>query len=133
MKNLLALFIISAISFSTFGQTEATEMKVVGSKIYVGDLPLTVGDAATMSIRASRTARRNFNKAQRIRGWNVFRGIFGAYEVIAGGINLGAGYTIGLVDAALGGAMLASIPRREIKRTQRIIMGVKAYNEAIAE
>ena len=134
MKNLLALFIISAISFSTFGQTEIkTEMKLVGSDIYMGDLPITVADAATMSFMASPDAHLHFKKAKKIRGWNFFRGVAGAYEVIAGGTILGAGYTIGLVDLGLGGAMIASILPRETKRTQRIIMGVKAYNKAIAE
>ena len=134
MKNLLTLFIISAISFSTFGQTEIkTEMKTVGMHIYMGDLPITIADATDMSMAASPSAYMFFSRAKKMSGWNFFRGVAGAYEVIAGGANLGAGYAIGLVDLGLGGAMIASIVPRETKRTQRIIMGVKAYNKAIAE
>ena len=134
MKNLLTLFIISAISFSTFGQTEIkTEMKTVGMRIYMGDLPITIADATDMSMAASPSAYMFFSRAKKMSGWNLFRGVAGAYEVVIGAVNVAQGYTIGLVNIGLGGAMIASIFPRETKQTQLIIMGVKAYNEAIAE
>ena len=122
MKNLLALFIISAISFSTFGQTE---MKAVGSKIYVGDRHITLADAKAMSITHSPKAHKLFSKAKKIRGWNLYRGITGASNV------LGAEENLGFVSVVIGGAMIASTVPREIKRKKYIISGIESYNKAV--
>jgi len=139
MKNILALFIISAISFSTFGQTVATEMKVVGSEVYIGNTPITLNDAKDMAMAASPMAYMFFSKAKQIRGWNIFRGVAGVYELAGAMVwyniesTWGFHHTISLSSLGLGTAIVASIVPRETKRTQQIIMGVKAYNEAIAE
>ena len=129
MKNLLALFIISAISFSTFGQRDSafgqTEMKAVGSKIYVGDRHITLADAKAMSITHSLEAHMSFSKAKKIRGWNLFRGITGAGNILdaeAGG---------GFGGAVIGLAMIASTIPREAKREKYIISGIESYNKAV--
>ena len=68
-----------------------------------------------------------------IRGWNVFWGILGGYEVAAGSINLANGYGVGAVDVAIGGVCIGVIPTREAKRRMWMADGVKKYNSALNE
>jgi len=126
----------TAVSSSMFGQTEATEMTAAGSKVYMGGRPITLFKAKKMSIKSSPEAYAHFQKA---RG-----GFLDSYLTTVGVLYIGGGgmliaafddygslvavATLGTVVGILRGRYL-----RQVKRNQQIIMGVKAYNKAIAE
>jgi hypothetical protein len=133
----------TAVSSSTFGQTKATEMTAfprfgiaAGSKVYMGGRPITLFKAKKMSIKSSPEAYAHFKKA---RG-----GFLDSYLTTVGVLYIGGGgmliaafddygslvavATLGTVVGILRGRYL-----RQVKRNQQIIMGVKAYNKAIAE
>lgn len=89
--------------------------------------------AKDKSMTVSMDAFSSFKKAGTIRGWNVFWGIFGAYELGVGTYNTTAGYSSGLIDMGIGGLSLGIILGREIKRRMWIADGVKKYNEALVK
>ena len=126
----------TAVSSSMFGQTEATEMTAAGSKVYMGGRPITLFKAKKMSIKSSPEAYAHFQKA---RGGNI-----DSYLTSVGVIYIGGGGMLiaalsndgGLVTVATLGTVvgvLRGLYLRQVKRNQQIIMGVKAYNKAIAE
>lgn len=130
-KNFTLSLTLILFSFASFGQ-ESKEMRFDGNQtIYIGDMPLTLGDAKGMSLSVSMEANMHFSKASTIRGWNVFRWILGGYETFAGAYTLGLGNGLGALDLALGGLITASTFPRETKRKRYIVMGVKAYNKAL--
>jgi hypothetical protein len=131
LKKFSITLTLILFSFASFGQ-EPEEMRYDGNNtVYLGDMPLTVGDAANMSISKSMEANMHFSKASRIRGWNIFRYVLGGWETFAGAYNLGLGNALGAVDLGLGVLITGSTFGRETKRKRYIVMGVKAYNKAL--
>jgi len=138
MKNLLALFIISAMSFSTFGQTE---LKLVDSKIYVGDFHITLADATAMSMTHSPEAYVQFKKARNIRAGYLLSGIvasplafYGAGLTLAGLIFYPPAIVLGVGLVGLGAAAIVGTKHLiEPQRKKLIISGIELYNKAIAE
>ena len=87
----------------------------------------------TVKYKISEGSIPSLSEAGSIRGWNVFWGILGGYEVAAGSINLANGYGVGAVDVAIGGVCIGVIPTREAKRRMWMADGVKKYNSALNE
>lgn len=111
----------------------AQEMKYEGGKVFYDNVQITTGIAKSKSMTVSMDAFSSFKKAGAIRGWNVFWGIFGGYELAAGALTAGSGNPIGFIDIAIGGVSIGIIPGREAKRRMWIADGVKKYNEALAK
>ena len=128
MKKIILLFLFS-LSFNAYSQ----EMSFQNGNVYLGDVQITPKLAKQRSQMVSMDAYASFKKASAIRGWNIFWGIFGGYEVAVGSYNLASGYTIGAADMALGGVCIGIIPSRESKRKMWIADGVKKYNAALKE
>lgn len=124
--TLLLLFMFSLNAFSQ-------EMSFENGQIYLDGIQITPKLAKQKSQSVSMDAYTSFKKAGSIRGWNVFWGIFGGYEVAAGSINLANGYGIGAVDVAIGGVCIGVIPTREAKRRMWMADGVKKYNASLNE
>ena len=137
MKNLLALFIISAISFSTFGQTE---MKLVGSKIYVEDLRITLADAQAMALMHSPAAYLKFKKGKKRPPALNAVGVAGGGFYVAIGMGLVSAApddplaaAIGAVFLVIGVSGLVAATASQVLRREAIISAVESYNKAIAE
>jgi hypothetical protein len=124
--------LLGAIVFSSLNIV-AQEMKFEGGKVFYDNVQITTGIAKDKSMTVSMDAYSSFKKASAIRGWNVFWGIFGGYELGAGAYNVSTGNMVGLIDIAAGGVFVGIIPGREAKRRMWIADGVKKYNEAIAK
>lgn len=124
--TLLLLFMFSLNAFSQ-------EMSFENGQIYLDGIQITPQLAKQKSQSVSMDAYASFKKAGSIRGWNVFWGILGGYEVAAGSINLANGYGIGAVDVAIGGVCIGVIPTREAKRRMWMADGVKKYNASLNE
>lgn len=124
---LLGVVIMSSSSLS------AQEMKYEGGKVFYDNVEITTGIAKSKSMTVSMDAFSSFKKAGAIRGWNVFWGIFGGYEIAAGAITAGSGNALGFIDIAIGGVSVGIIPGREAKRRMWMADGVKKYNEAMAK
>jgi len=116
-------------SLNAFSQ----EMSFDNGKVYFDGIQITPKLAKQKSQSVSMDAYTSFKKAGSIRGWNVFWGILGGYEVAIGSINLANGYGIGAVDVAIGGVCIGIIPTREAKRRMWMNDGVKKYNSAIQD
>lgn len=129
MKKLILLTGILLMTSTLYSQ----EMKYEGGKVFYDNVQITTGMAKVKSMTVSMDAHTSFKKAGSIRGWNVFWGIFGGYELAAGAITASSGYSAGLIDMGIGGLSLGIIPGREIKRRMWIADGVKKYNEALAK
>ena len=120
------LLLLLMFSLNVFSQ----EMSFDNGKVYFDGIQITPKLAKQKSQSVSMDAYTSFKKAGSIRGWNVFWGIFGAWELVGGSINLANGYGIGAVDAAIGGVCIGIIPTREAKRRLWMADGVKKYNSA---
>lgn len=107
---------------------KSQEMKFENGKLFYDNVQITTRMAKEKSMTVSMGASTSFKKAGVIRGWNVFWGIFGTYELVTGAINTANGYSIGLVDVGVGGLSIGIIPGREIKRNMWIADGVKKFN-----
>jgi hypothetical protein len=129
LKKLLLIGFIANLSFNLCSQ----EMKFENGTVYYDNVQITTGMAKDKSMTVSMDAFSSFKKAGTIRGWNVFWGIFGGYELGVGTYNTAAGYSSGLIDMGIGGLSLGIIPGREIKRRMWIADGVKKYNEALVK
>ena len=116
-------------SLNSFSQ----EMSFEYGKISLDGIQITPKLAKQKSQSVSMDAYTSFKKAGSIRGWNVFWGIFGTWELVGGSINLANGYGIGAVDAAIGGVCIGIIPTREAKRRMWMADGVKKYNSALQD
>ena len=125
-STLLLLLIFSLNAFSQ-------EMSFENGQIYLDGIQITPRLAKQESQSVSMDAYNSFRKAESIRGWNIFWGIFGGYELIGGTIYLANGYVIGAVDMAIGGVCIGVIPTREAKRRMWMADGVKKYNSAIQD
>jgi len=128
MKKITLLFLF-LFSLNAFSQ----EMSFENGQIYLDGIQITPKLAKQKSQSVSMDAYTSFKKAGSIRGWNVFWGILGGYEVAAGSINLANGYGVGAVDVAIGGVCIGVIPTREAKRRMWMADGVKKYNSALNE
>ena len=128
MKKIILLFAFS-LSFNAYSQ----EMSFQNGNVYLDDVQITPKLAKQRSQMVSMDAYASFKKASAIRGWNVFWGILGGYEVAVGSYNLASGYAIGGLDMAIGGVCIGIIPSRESKRRMWIAAGVKKYNAASKE
>lgn len=125
MKKIILFFAFS-LSFNAYSQ----EMSFQNGNVYLGDVQITPKLAKQRSQMVSMDAYASFKKASAIRGWNIFWGILGGYEVAVGSYNLANGYAIGAADMAIGGVCIGIIPSRESKRRMWIAEGVKKYNAA---
>ena len=123
----ITLLLFLAFSLNAFSQ----EMSFENGQVYFDGIRITPKLAKQKSQSVSTDAYASFKKAGNIRGWNVFLGIFGGYEVVAGGINLANGYNIGAVEMASGAVCIGIIPTREAKRRMWMNDGVNKYNSAI--
>ena len=126
MKKILLLLALS-LSFNAYSQ----EMSFQNGNVYLGDVQITPKLAKQRSQMVSMDAYATFKKASTIRGWNIFWGILGGYEVAVGSYNLASGYAIGAAEMAIGGVCIGIIPSRESRRRMWISEGVKKYNAAI--
>ena len=126
MKKILLLLALS-LTFNAYSQ----EMSFQNGNVYLGDVQITPKLAKQRSQMVSMDAYARFKKASTIRGWNIFWGILGGYEVAVGSYNLASGYAIGAADMAIGGVCIGIIPSRESRRRMWISEGVKKYNAAI--
>jgi hypothetical protein len=126
MKTIL-IGLICTLAISANSQ----EMKFEGGKVYYDNVQITTKMAKDKSMTVSMDASTSFRKAGAIRGWNVFWGILGVYELGIGAINTATGYPVGLVSIGIGGVSVGIIPGREIKRKMWIADGVKKYNAAL--
>lgn len=126
-KSMLLLLLM--FSLNVFSQ----EMSFENGQIYLDRIQITPRLAKQESQSVSMDAYNSFRKAESIRGWNIFWGIFGGYEVGIGAINLATGYKIGAVSMAVGGVCIGVIPTREAKRRMLMADGVKKYNSAIQD
>ena len=125
----LTLLLLLMFSLNAFSQ----EMSFENGQVYFDGIQITPKLAKEKSQSVSMDAYTSFKKAGSIRGWNLFWGIFGGYELAAGSINLANGYGIGAVDVAIGGVCIGIIPTREAKRRMWMNDGVKKYNSAIQD
>ena len=126
MKKILLLLALS-LTFNAYSQ----EMSFQNGNVYLGDVQITPKLAKQRSQMVSMDAYATFKIASTIRGWNIFWGILGGYEVAVGSYNLASGYAIGAADMAIGGVCIGIIPSRESRRRMWISEGVKKYNAAI--
>jgi len=129
MKKIFIL-LFALVPLLSFGQAE-DEMRLIGTQIFSGKSPISVGIAKNLSMAKSPEAYLHFKKASQIRGWNVVWWIAGGYEVIAGGVSLGQGSPIAFLDVALGGVLIGITPSRENKRKFYVMQGVNTYNKSL--
>ena len=121
------LLLLLMFSLNAFSQ----EMSFENGQVYFDGIQITPKLAKEKSQSVSMDAYTSFKKAGSIRGWNVFWGILGGYEVAVGSINLSNGYGIGEVDVVIGGVCIGVIPTREAKRRMWMNDGVIRFNFAI--
>tara|TARA_B100001564_G_C20344086_1_gene535905 strand:+ start:39 stop:605 length:567 start_codon:yes stop_codon:yes gene_type:complete len=69
-----------------------------------------------------------FEKAKRMRSWNVFWIILGGYEVIAGTFSALNGNGIAFLDIAIGGGLYVMVSNRNKKVKRNIQLGIEAFN-----
>lgn len=69
-----------------------------------------------------------FEKAKRMRSWNVFWIILGGYEILAGTISLLNGNGIAFLDVAFGGGLYVIVSNRNKKVERNIQLGIEAFN-----
>ena len=125
--KILSLSLALLLTWTSFGQ----EMKYDSGKLFYDNVQITTKMAKVKSISTSMDASVAFKKAGVLRGWNVFWGIFGSYELIVGTANAASGYPIGFVDMGVGALSFGIIPGRELKRKMWMADGVKKYNAAL--
>jgi len=128
----------------TTSLNKSVEMKVFGSRIYTGGRLISLSIAKKMSFKSSPEANAHFKKAMRIEYVKALRVLAVEWVVLYGGLNrlFADQYpdtpSIASANAVMAGALgtgavlVRGIYLGEFKRTQQIIMGVKAYNKAIA-
>lgn len=131
MQNLIALATLTLCLNTSMAAQESQEMKLMGTAILKGSTPVSVGMAKSISMSTSPLAYINFQKAQKLRTWNVVWWIVGGYEIIAGGVSLASGNTIGAADLLVGGILVGITPAREKKRKFYITLGIEEYNKSI--
>ena len=129
-KLLLSVSIALCLSTSAFAQ-ETEQMRIIGNTILKGSTPMSIGMAKDISVSKSATAYLYFQKASKLRTWNVVWWIVGGYEVIAGGASLSQGSQLGAADMVLGGVLLGITPGREKKRKSYIALGIEEYNKSL--
>ena len=136
IKMKQAIFTFTLMTFfalTAFAQSSKEPMKVMGAQIFQGDMPITLGMARDLSMSVSSEAYMHFQKAGKIRGWNIFRGVLGTGETLLGLGSVATGNTLGILDLGIGAGCIVSIFPRENNRKHYIMMGVKAYNASIIE
>ena len=69
-----------------------------------------------------------FEKAKRMRSWNVFWIILGGYEVVGGTVNALNGSAIGFLDIALGTGLYVMVFNRTKKVKRNIQLGIETFN-----
>ena len=131
MNKFSALATLTLCLNSSMAAQESQEMKLMGTTILKGSTPVSLGMAKSISMSTSPLGYINFQKAQKLRTWNVVWWIVGGYEIIAGGASLGAGNTIGAADLLLGGILVGITPTREKKRKYYITLGIDEYNKSL--
>lgn len=134
MKKLILILVTILISGSSIlAQANREPMKFMGSQLFQGEMPITLGMARDISMSTSSEAYMHFSKAAKIRGWNIFRGVFGTLETLGGLNNVAQGYSVGLIDLGIGAGCIVSIFPREQNRKRYIMMGVNAYNASLSK
>lgn len=130
-KSILLLATMLTISANSFAQ-ESKELRIVNGTILQGSIPITVSMAKDLSLSKSPSAYNYFQKANKIRTWNVVWWVAGGYEVVAGGYTLSQENEIGVLDMLLGGVLIGITPSREKKRSAYISLGVNEYNKSLS-
>jgi hypothetical protein len=110
-------------------------MQLIGTKIYLGGVPMAASDAYFVALDKDMVAAQMFKRAAKIRGWNYLWFIWG-------GLNAGTGLTelvdeseanngSGIVNTAFGGGLIALGVSREKRRTRLVGTAVQRYNKAV--
>ena len=133
-KTTILLFLI--LSLNAFSQ----QMSFTNGQVYLDGIKITPKIAKQKSMSVSVDAYISFRKAQSIRGWNVFWGICGGYQLYIGSFY--ANWYSSFDDPippfvyrrfALSGTYIGIIPLKARRRKMLIARGVKQYNSALQE
>jgi hypothetical protein len=110
-------------------------MQLIGTKIYLGGVPMAASDAYFVALDKDMVAAQMFKRAAKIRGWNYFWFIYGGLNAGTGLVELVDGYDAnnfsGVVNTGVGGGLIALGVSREKRRTRLVATAVQRYNKAV--
>jgi hypothetical protein len=110
-------------------------MQLIGTKIYLGGVPMAASDAYFVALDKDMVAAQMFKRAAKIRGWNYFWFIYGGLNAGTGLVELADGYDAnnfsGIVNTGVGGGLIALGVSREKRRTRLVATAVQRYNKAV--
>jgi len=139
IKTLLTTLAISTFTLTSFGQRE---MVAVGSTIYIDGMEMSITDAAMMAMILSPDVRSpeanaHFKQARRLGKVNKLMTVAGLWQMVTGTVYISSsplhsGVLFGTVKFGIGSALVTSKLSRVDER-QHILMGIEAYNKALAD
>jgi hypothetical protein len=110
-------------------------MQLMGSRIYLGGVPLAASDAYFVALDKDIVAAQMFQRAAKIRGWNYLWFIWGGLNAAGGLAELvdesEANNLSGIVNTGFGGGLIALGINREKRRTRLVATAVQRYNKAV--
>ena len=133
MKKLISCFYlflpILFICQDSYVENKSSKIfELKGKTIFYDGYPKTYQQAKIIS-EEFENAFYYFEKAKKIKSWNVLWVIIGSWQTVGGTINGFSGNPIGWLDAAIGGGLFLLVDNRKQKIRRQIQLGIKAFND----